>query len=212
VLFAIWLVGLGFAAVVGYAVWAHRRKHSARAQARNERLAQLLEESDPLKAAAIRATQATPATPAAAAVVQKAAEAPPAATSEARELIAGYAARSRLFVPEHAVLYYMLKTGLPEFEVLAHVSLSELLEPPADMQNWERERRRRALSAHVVHCAVVNKQLKVVAAVDIVPAGAHQPVFKMECLDAVGVRYVRLDPKRMPKRQEVRELILGGEG
>jgi hypothetical protein len=209
VLLAIWLIGLGFAAVIGYVVWAHRRNHSARAAARNERLAQLVGEADPLAAAALRSAQAAAAP---APVAQKTAEPPPAATSEARELVTGYAARSRLFAPEHAVLYYILKTGLPEFEVLAHVSLSELVEAPADMQGWERERRRRALSSHIVHCAVVSKKLQVVAAVDIVPAGAHQPVFKMECLDAVGVRYLRVDPKRMPKRQEVRALILGGEG
>ena len=194
---AYWVLGLVPVAAVAYIVWSHRKKAASRSTSRSNRLAQLLDKEAPVVAA-------TPA-----ADSPQAPENPRADPESPQAVAEGYAARQKVFSPHHAVVFYSLKASLPDYEVLAHVSLAALLEAPAEMQNWERERRRRALAPHVFDCVICGKDMQVVAALDIVPPNVHQPVFKAQCLEMVGVRYVRIDPTRMPKRQDIRGLVLG---
>lgn len=201
---AYWLLGLTPVVAVAYIVWRHRKKSVALEASRGERLAQLMGKEPPRGQAAAPAADPAPG--------PAAAEKAPSDPEGAGAIVEGYGARQKLFSPPHAVMFYALKSSLPEYEVLAHVSLAALLEPQGEIQNWERERRRRALAPHVFDCVICSKDMRVVAAIDIVPADLQQPVFKAQCLERVGVRYVRVDPKRMPKRQDVRELILGGGG
>lgn len=98
---------------------------------------------------------------------------------------------------------------LLDYEILARVSLAAMIDVPAELQGREREQRLRALAQHVVDCVVCSKDMQVMAAVDLEAGSNAESRFKSECLKAAGVRYRCVSPAALPKREEVRVLLLG---
>lgn len=126
-----------------------------------------------------------------------------------------YARRARALDPAETVVYYLLRSELPDHEVMPHVGLANLLEVPAEIVGSERDQRLRVLAQHTVDFVICNKAMQPVAAIDLLaheaPAAlTSAPDFKTQCLAHTGIRHLRLARTALPKRHEVRALVLGG--
>jgi uncharacterized protein DUF2726 len=207
----LWLVFLLVCvAVIAYFVWDFRKKVAAREAASKQRFEELLREqasgsarpAPPAAPAAAPASRAAPAAPAAAAV---SAAAPVPATAAA-------AARERFLGQHETLLYLLLKTGLPDHEIFASVSLASVMALPAGAA--EREQQLRRLAPYQLDFVVCDKSMHVVAVVDMETAGGADAAgvqqFKADYLKRAGIRLVRVNPAAMPRRDQVRGLVVGG--
>lgn len=175
--------------------WNYRRKQAAREQMAGERWRKIVSKSTNEEGA-----------PEAVAPVQ-----PPSATPVPQM---HYQRRDRLLDPAQTLMYYLLRTGLPEYEVLTQVGLDRLLTLPADTPDAARELRLRGLAQHAVAFVISDKAMQPLAAVDLLDGEAPAaltaaPDFRTQCLAHSGIRYVRIARTALPKRHEVRALVLG---
>lgn len=179
--------------------WNYRRKQEARERAAGERWQEMLskparEDMDP---------------PANTTTTAVASVAPPASAAAVPSL--PYRARVRVLDQAETLAYYLLRTSLPEYEVLTHVGLDRLLAPTAEA---DRERVRRGLSQHTVDFVLCDKTMRPLVAVDLLETEAPAaltaaPDFKTQCLAHTGIRYIRIPRNAFPKRQDVRSVVLG---
>jgi hypothetical protein len=201
------LVLVGVAAGIAYSIWNYQKKSAAREAASQQRFAELLREQAaasgrPVPAPAT-AAPAPPATP-----VPHVAPAPPA---PAPVPAAAAAARERFLGQHETLLYLLLKTGLPDHEIFANVSLASVAALPAAAS--EREQQLRRLSPYQLNFVVCDKSMRIVAAVDIEAGGGADAAgiqqFKADYLKRAGIRLVRVNPTAMPRREQVRGLVVG---
>ena len=197
---AYWLLGLAPVVAIAYLVWAYRKKAAAKAAARNERFKHLFGASLPRAA-----------TPDAPSIAKEGATPQPLATMSPGRSPA-YARKERLLDPHQAQLFRLLKNALPDYEILARVSLAAMIEVPPTVQGREREPRLRALAQHVVDCVACSRDMQVIAAVDLEAGRNAEARFKSECLKAAGVRYVCVNPAALPEREALRALVAGEGG
>ncbi len=95
--------------------------------------------------------------------------------------------------------YLTCKTGLRDHHVFAHVSLSVLSEAGASNP---------ALAGSGVDVLICNAHFSAVAAIDMIDAGGRDAgTAKSDYLKALGIRYLRLSPKSIPKPDEVHALL-----
>jgi hypothetical protein len=194
-IFAYLLLALLPIAGVAYIIWDHRRKAAALEAASASRLEELLV----VAAHAPRSDAAGADTAVAAAGAQPAA---PAAT---------FALRDRFLTAPQTLLYYLLKTGLPEHLVFAHVPVASLLDPAASLAPYAREEQARMFARHVVDFAIFDKSTRPVAVVNFsAPADApHAAALQMKSwFTAAHLRYIELDATALPRKDAVRALVL----
>ncbi|MBX3663061.1 MAG: DUF2726 domain-containing protein [Burkholderiales bacterium] len=127
---------------------------------------------------------------------------------------AAYRRRERLLDAGQTLVYLLLKQGMPDHEIMANVTLAELLELPAGTTDTEQEQRRRQLALHRVDFVVCGKSMQPLVAVELLAAEAPAalttaPDFKSQCLHQAGIRHVRLLRNALPARQEIRARVLG---
>lgn len=202
------LVLVGVVAGIAYSIWNYRKKSAAREAASQQRFAELLREQAassgrpvPAPAAAAPVPSPTP--------ISHAAPAPPAPAPV--PAAAAAAARERFLGQHETLLYLLLKTGLPDHEIFANVSLASVVALPAS--GGEREQQVRRLAPYQLDFVVCDKSMHVVAVVDLETAGGadaagiHQ--FKADYLKRAGIRLVRVNPAAMPRREQVRALVVG---
>lgn len=186
--------------VIPFLWWNYRRKQKARERAADERWKEMLskparQEAEPPVAAAAAVTIATVASVATANSVTA----------------SSYRLQDRVLDQSATLTYYLLRTSLPEYEVLTRVGLDRLLTPSAE---GDRERRLRGLSQHAVDFLICDKAMRPMVAVDILDVEAPAaltaaPDFKTQCLAHTGIRYVRIPRNALPKRQDMRAVVLG---
>lgn len=198
---AYWLLGLVPVVAIAYILWAHRKKAAAQTAARSERFEQMF------GARPERITTPEPATGIAGASAPG-----PAVTPAADRAPQLYARKEPLLSQSQALLFHALRAELPGHEVLAQVSLASVIEVPPAIQGREREQRLRALAQHIADCVVCNKDMQVVAAVDLEAGNTAGTRFKSECLKAAGLRYVRVNAAELPQGEDLRDLVLGQAG
>lgn len=187
-----WLLLLTPVVAVAVIVWNYRRKQAAIEKATSERFNKLFGKG---------ATQ--PAASSSSTVMPAPAPAP--ARTEAE-----YVVKEKLLTPGKTLLYYLLKTGLPDHEVFARVSLSSLLETAGHVTSYEREAQSRRLAEIMVDFVICDKGMKAVAAVQFDEAGSdNAKAFREKCLSVAGIRVVTITPESLPKRAVVRALVLG---
>jgi hypothetical protein len=187
-------------AVMTYAIWSFQKKTAAREAAARQRFDLLLREQ--------ASASGRPVAPAAAPALAQAplSHATPAAAA------AAVAARERFLGQHETLLYLVLKTGLPDHEIFANVSLAAVVALPANSS--ERELQLRRLAPYQLDFVVCDKNMHVIAAVDIESAGGADAAgiqqFKADYLKRAGIRLVRVNPAAMPRRDQVRGLVVGG--
>ena len=123
---------------------------------------------------------------------------------------AGYSRKARLLEQRDALLYLLLRTGLPDHEVFHGLTLDGVIEPAGAARGYEREQGLRRLAQTKVDFVVCNKRLETVAVVMFESNGPEQDAVRTvrTALDAAGVRLVVIDPLAMPRHQQIRGLIL----
>ncbi|HEV8645116.1 MAG TPA: hypothetical protein VGR01_06065 [Burkholderiales bacterium] len=95
--------------------------------------------------------------------------------------------------------YYLCKTGLKDHHVFAHVQLATLA--TNDVSDA-------ALARGSVDLVVCNSAMSVVAAIDVIGAEGHAPdATKADYLRSLGIRYLRLSAKSLPKPEEIQALL-----
>lgn len=185
------LVPLGIGA---YLVWDHRRKAVERASASAQRLNAILGATthvpEPLSTppGAPAATASAPAAPALA-----------------------YAARERLLSPPQTLVYYLLRTGLPEHLVFAHVTLRAVLEAAAGLNAYARNEQMRRLSWHTLDFVVCDRNLRPIAVIEVTPRGEQHDssAMRKSWLESAGIRYLELEQSALPRKEAMRALVLG---
>ena len=181
---------------VGYIIWDHKRKAAQREATSAGRMEELIG----IAQQAVRGEPIEPSlTPAPREPV------PPAVT---------FVLRERVLSPPQTLLYYLLKTGLPDYLIVAQVPVASLLDPVPTLAAYAREEQARTFARHVVDFAILDKSTRPIAAVIIGNAAdsARGAASQMKAwLTAVGLRYVELDAAALPRKEAVRALVLGDE-
>lgn len=176
--------------------WSYQRKQAARERQASERWNSVVQ-------------QATKAETKAAATAQPPASAATSGTSAS----VAYHRRERLLGPAETLAYYLLRSGLTDCEVLVGVRLDQIV-TVADASGPSAAGRLNGLSRHTFDFVVCDKAMKALAAVDVLDSEAGAvltaaPDFKALCLAQAGVRYVRVLRSALPKRQDIRAVVLG---
>lgn len=182
--------------------WSYQRKQAARERLANERWQSVVQGAGKDSGAAIPQPAVHVADP----VPRGILPAPTAGSS-------AFQRRERVLDPAETLAYYLLRSGLPDCEVLARVRLDQLVmvaDGPATVPGG----RLQGLTQHTVDFVICNKAMQPLAAVDVLDAESGAaltaaPDFKTQCLAQAGVRYVRVLRAALPKRQEVRAVVLG---
>lgn len=182
---------------IAYVIWAYRRKFSAKEAASRKRVALLLGES-----------RAEPA--ASGNTVPAGATGMPGTVPAAAVPVPAWTARERFLSQPETLLYYLLRVGLPDHEIFAHVSLAALVAVGQRTNAYERDQQLRRVAQHEFSFVVCDKRMRVVAAVELTRAAAGPGQdLKVECLKAAGIRLVQVDPAALPRREELRTLVRG---
>jgi len=178
-----------------FVVWSFRKQIAAREAAGKARFERML------KAQAQAAAAPSPPAPSPSLAVPAPAMAP-AAPMPARERFLGQA---------ETLLFYLLKTGLPEYEVFAKVSLASVI--GASGSGHEHEQQLRRLAQYRLDFVVCDKSMRTIAVVEVDSAvtavGAGEQQFKADCLKRAGIRLIRVNPAALPKREQIRALVGG---
>src|SRR6266850_638941 len=95
--------------------------------------------------------------------------------------------------------FFVCKAGLKDHHVFAHVQLAALAADSASDA---------ALARGSVDLVVCNPAMSVVAAIDVIgPEGRAPDATKGDYLRSLGIRYLRLSAKTLPKPEEIRALL-----
>ena len=96
-------------------------------------------------------------------------------------------------------MYFVFRTGLPDHEIFANLTLADLIDIEPAVQGYEREQKARRLAQQRLDLVICTKQLEVVAAVlfesgmNADAAQADNAGFTELCLQATGIRLLRID-------------------
>lgn len=186
-------------AAVWWIAWEHRRQAARREAQSAGRMEELL-------GVAMHAAPAVAEAPAA--------DAPAAVASDGTPPLP-YMLRSRLLSPPQTVLYYLLKIALPDYVVFAQMSVSSVLDCAPSVAAYAREEQARIFARHVIDFVIADKSTYVVAVVKLVHSGEipHSVLSSLRTwFAAADVRYVELDAAQLPRKESVRELVLGAHG
>jgi hypothetical protein len=188
---------LAVAGGVGFSVWNYRRKAAASKAARDARFEQIFK----AKAAAGAASNLPVVSP-----PESAIRAMPVAQAAASIS----PPRDRFLGQSETLIYYLLKTGVPDHEVFANATLASVVGAPGNGRDREQVRR---LSQYQLDFVVCDKSMRVVAVVDVESAAgaatAGDQSFKTDILRQAGIRVVRVNPAAPPRRERIRALISG---
>jgi len=191
------------AGIIVFVVWSSRKQIAAREAASKARLERMLRAPvQPVAPAepAPTAAAASPSAPSVSLAVPAPAKAP-----------AAVPVRVRFLGQAETLLYYLLKTGFPDYEVFANVSLASVIS--ASGSGHEREQQLRRLAQYRLDFVVCDKSMRILAVVEmdsaVAAVGAGEQQFKADCLKRAGIRLVRVNPAALPKREQIRALVGG---
>ena len=182
---------------IAYIVWAYQKKVAQKNAASNERFQQLFGTGQPASTVPAEG----PASGRAGIPVS-----PLVPPQDA----AMYSSKERLLSPPETLLYYVLKAGLPDHVIFAHVNLAAVVEVPQTVRGYDREQQQRRLARHRVDFVVCDRNTNVVAVAEF-EAADESAAFKAACLKAAGIRHVPVSPAAIPKRDAIRPLIYGAD-
>lgn len=200
-------------AVIAYIVWDYRRKMAQRAAVSAGRLTELMGAVKEVQLSASAPPPPTdkPTVPPVAPTPPPVTRAEPEPTKPEPPL---YAARERMLSPPQTLLYYLLRTGLPEHIVLARVSLAAVLDAGPGLSGFARDEQTRRLAALTIDFVVADRSMRPVAVVEIAApdqgsvAESDRESVRTR-LAAAGVRYVELDARKLPRKEGIRAVVLG---
>lgn len=197
-----WLMSLLLlvpAGAIAFIVWAYQKKVAQKNAASEERYRQLFAADPPTSTKPADA----PASGGTGAPVPVSPLAPP-------QDAATYSSKERLLSPPETLLYYVLRAGLPDHVIFAHVNLAAVVEVPQSVRGYEREQQQRRLARYRIDFVVCDKNTNVVAVAEF-ESMDESAAFKTACLKTAGIRHIPVNPASIPKRDAVRLLIYGAD-
>ncbi|MGH8620475.1 MAG: DUF2726 domain-containing protein [Burkholderiales bacterium] len=209
-----WL--LGGAVWIGVIAWliiSYQRKVGGRDRERTVQVEQMLAE-----VRAAKGTQGAQATAAAApsgvSAPVAAARAAPVPAAQPPAGAAPWHGRERLLDQPRSLAYLLLRTGLPEHEIFANLTLADVVGVGAQWQGLEREQHLRRLAQTRADFVICTRRLQPVAVITLRETVADAAVverlrFTEACLAAAAVRHVSFDAAALPRHGELRALVLG---
>lgn len=94
--------------------------------------------------------------------------------------------------------YYVCKSGLRDHHVFAQVRMQSLCTGKLEARLADAE----------ISLLVCNAGMSIVAAIDVIgPEAAPADGTKAEALRSLGIRYLKLSPKSLPKPEDIRTLL-----
>lgn len=183
-------------AAVGYIVWDHKRKIAQREADSAGRMEALLGVAVHAPRAEVADTVSDPA----------------AVAGELPRPAMPYVLRERLLTPPQTLLYYLLKTSLPDHAVFAQMSVATVLDSAATVAAYAREEQARIFARHIVDFVITDKSTRPVTVLKLTHAGETQPAALSAMrtwFAAAGVRFVEIDAAALPRKDAVRALVLG---
>jgi hypothetical protein len=187
-------VGIG-----AYLVWDHRRREEDRARVSAERLSSILGAKDyiPQPEPATRPEDVVKVEPVSGASIAPAAPV--------------YSTRERVLSPPETLLYLLLKTGLPDYHVFAHVALRAVLDAAPAVTGSARNEHMRRLSVHAVDFLVCDRALKPIAVVEFARHGEPDGTAgsRESWIGSAGLRYLSFEPAALPRKEALRAMVLG---
>lgn len=181
-------------AVIAYLVWDHKRKAAAREAESAGRFQLMLGAADRAHSKEDQSTVAPPLT-------ETGSETPPA--------LAAYARRDRVLDPSHTLLYYLLRTALPDYVIFAQVPLASVVEPSPRLSVQERDECAKRLAACTLDFLVSDRNMQPIAVIQLLPATLATAALLDTSLEAAGVRYIALDAAALPRKDAMRGVVLG---
>jgi hypothetical protein len=120
--------------------------------------------------------------------------------------------RDRLLDKPATLALYAIRAAMPDHEVFVRVSLAELVDVPESVHGYDRAQRLKKLAPLIVDYAVANKAMQLIAVVDLEdphPTAEQLEVqrIKGEYLRALPVRHLTFSRARLPKYQDIRQLL-----
>ncbi len=197
-------------AAVAYVIWDHQRKAAQRLAASADRLQSLLGTSAPVapQSAPTSAAQGSAAGASTRPVVS-------ASDTAAASVTPLYATRERLLSPPQALVYHMLRIGLPDHLVFARMTLASVLDAGLGVSAYARAEHVRRLAAIALDFVVSDRRMSPVAVVMLKLPGssssglAEGANLMPAWLATAGVRYVEFDAAALPRKDAMREVVLG---
>jgi hypothetical protein len=123
-----------------------------------------------------------------------------------------YRLRERVLEKPQALAFYAIKAAVPDHEVFIGLSLADLLDVPDTLRGYDRDLRLKKLMPLVVDFAIVNKAMQLVAVIDLedvksTPEQREAQRAKAECLRPFPVRQLTFPRERLPRYQDIRQLL-----
>ena len=162
--------------------------------------------------AGVATSAVTPLTATSTARSAAAAPAPPPAPAAPAKPANAPVGRERLLNPSQTLLYYLLRTALPDHVVFAQMSAASVLDASPTLAAYAREEQSRIYARHIVDFVVADKSTRPVAAVKLTGTGDDQRAALGAMRDwfaGSGVRYVEIDAVALPRKEAVRAIVLG---
>ena len=120
--------------------------------------------------------------------------------------------RDRMLDKPATVALYAIRSAMPGHEVFVRVSLAELVDVPETVHGYDRAQRLKKLAPLTVDYAVANKSMQLIAVIDLEdthPTAEQRELqlAKAEYLRALPVRHLTFSRARLPKYQDIRQLL-----
>jgi hypothetical protein len=196
-----YVIGLIWLAMIAGVIWFYKKKQEKRDAEHGRKFSAFLAEA-----------QLNPKSPGGTAPGSFVAAATAAVNSTP---IPEFCKKQRLLPQAEALLYYVFRTGLPEHEIFANLTLADLIDIEPAVRGYEREQKARRLAQQRLDFVICTKQLEVIAAVLLDKSAVPDEMqvgnarFAEVCLHSSGIRLVRINPAAPPRHYQVRELVYG---
>lgn len=142
-------------------------------------------------------------------------EADAAETSQKIDYKDSYIAKQRLLSKHEGIFHKILKIGLPGHEIFANVRLADIVKVNPKHRGSKNTWLFRNISQYHIDFLVCDKETKIIAAFELDDhthdneAGERRDAKKDECLNAVGIKLIRIRVEKMPRHTEIRDMIYG---
>ena len=116
--------------------------------------------------------------------------------------------RERFLSQPETLIYYLLRTGMAGYEVFPRASLASVVAAASSVPGHSGVTA--SPGAHDLDFVVCDKSMRIVAAIQLAGRLTGPDSVRVERnLAAAGIRLVTIDPKALPKREQLGALILG---
>ena len=116
--------------------------------------------------------------------------------------------RERFLSQPETLIYYLLRTGMAGYEVFPRASLASVVAAASSVPGHSGVTA--SPGAHDLDFVVCDKSMRIVAAIQLAGRLTGPNSVRVERnLAAAGIRLVTIDPKALPKREQLGALILG---